>query len=217
MEPIDGVVIRHLADLGADRVLWNASPPRVRPEPATLDVVHRCRADDDVVAAIARSVAGRITTVSRLREALAIRPRMHNRDLVREVLADVADGAESPLERRDLLNDRAHGLPSVRQVIRYTGKLKHRVDVIFEGDGLVAVVRKELDGALWHDGREGRFRDMKIDNAAEEVGDRTLRYGWEDEVGQPCEIAGQQIRVLQRNGWRGSGKRCGPSCTAFDQ
>lgn len=215
VNPLEGVVVHHLADLCGERVLWNAAPPRVRAEQATLDVVHLCRTDDAIVAAIAASVTARITTIPRLREQLSHRPRMRNRALVVDILADVAEGAESPLERRDLLNDRAHGLPGTRQIVRYSGKQRFRVDVFFTGDGLRYAVVKELNSRLWHGGEANRLKDMRRSNAAEERGDRTLQYGWGDIVGDGCRSAGQQIRVLRANGWLGTGHRCGPHCTAL--
>ena len=97
VNPLEGVVVHHLADLCGERVLWNAAPPRIRAEQATLDVVHLCRTDDAIVAAIAASVTARVTTISRLREQLSHRPRMRNRALVVDILADVEEGAESAL------------------------------------------------------------------------------------------------------------------------
>ena len=46
----------------------------------------------------------------------------------------------------------------------------------------------ELDGRLGHEG-VGRFRDMRRDNRATIDGLATLRYGFGDVHGIPCEVA----------------------------
>ena len=93
--------------------LLHLSPPRVRVEHAALTVAARAGSDDAVVAVVAEVVRLRRTTTERLREALADRPRLRHAALLREVLADVAVGAESALERRYLRDvERAHGLPA---------------------------------------------------------------------------------------------------------
>ena len=209
----DGIAVHHYPDLGESRVLWNASPPRIRIDQAVLDIAHRTRTLDGLVAALAGPVGDGLTTVPRLRASLAIRPRMRNRALVHDILADVSDGARSPLERRDLRNDRAHGIDlGSRQVIFRAGRARVVVDVVYSGDGLRVDVVKELDGRLGHAGHTGRLRDMRRDNASEVRNQRHLRYGWEDEVGRPCIVAAETAHVLTLNGWRGRLTPCGPAC-----
>lgn len=53
---------------------------------------------------------------------------------------------------------------------------------------------------------------MERDNAGVLSGDATLRYGWIDTTSRSCETAGQVATVLQRNGWTGTPRRCGPDC-----
>lgn len=211
-----GIIVHHYPDLSDRRVLWSASPPRIRPEVATLDLVHRCRSADAIVATIARSRRDGVTSLEKLRTSLAARPRMHDRELVRDILADVAEGAQSPLERRDLLNDRAHGIVGgERQVTYRIGSKRQIVDVVFRGNGLRREVVKELDGRTWHEPIAAVFRDMRKDNASEERNQSHLRYGWADLADEPCAVALQTHRVLSMHGWRDGLVACSPQCLAL--
>jgi hypothetical protein len=210
-----GVVLHWLPDLGMARVQWSSCPPQVRVEQATLDVVHGRRNVDGRVAIISQVIGARLTTIDRLREALADRPRMRDRQLVEDVLSDVSVGARSPLEVRDLRNDRAHGLlAGRRQVVAKRDGRHDWLDVVFSGNGLHRPVVKELDGRLGHKELDGKWRDMRRDNAAEVRGQSHLRYGWHDLAGEPCAVAGQTHTVLTRNGWSSPLRRCGPGCAA---
>ncbi len=71
----------------------------------------------------------------------------------------------------------------------------------------------ELDGVVAHPPGE-RWRDFRRDNAGVVDGIVTLRYGWADVTGRPCEVAGQVAAVLRGRGWAGSVRPCGPSCAA---
>jgi len=138
---------------------------------------------------------------------------MHDRDLVRDILSDVAEGAQSPLERRDMLNDRAHGIVGgERQVTYRIGTRRQIVDLVYRGNGLRRVVRKELDGRVWHDPTEVVFRDMRKDNAAEVLNESHLRYGWPDLADEPCSVAIQTHAVLALHGWLDALIPCSPGC-----
>ena len=70
----------------------------------------------------------------------------------------------------------------------------------------------ELDGQTAHpDGR--RWNDIRRDNANAAQGQVTLRYGWTDVTGGPCQVAAEVGATLARRGWPGALRRCGPSCT----
>jgi len=45
-------------------------------------------------------------------------------------------------------------------------------------------------------------------------GARTLRYGWPDVTGHRCRTAAEIAAVLRGQGWTGTLRRCGPTCTA---
>jgi very-short-patch-repair endonuclease len=148
-------------------------------------------------------VQTRRTTAARLRLALDARSRHSRRLLLRELLADVADGVESPLELRYLRDvERAHGLPEGRR--QQVSRHQHRRDVVYRDYGLVV----ELDGRLGHEGM-GRFRDMTRDNLATVSGEASLRYGHADVAGEPCLVARQVGEVLVLRGWRGQFRLCG--------
>jgi len=40
------------------------------------------------------------------------------------------------------------------------------------------------------------------------AGEATLRYGWADVLGRPCEVAAQVVAVLRARGWTGKPPGC---------
>lgn len=76
--------------------------------------------------------------------------------------------------------------------------------------------RVELDGRLGHEEARARWRDYARDNAGVVAGDVTLRYGFADVAGRPCEVAGQVADTLRARGWSGHPRRCGPACRLPD-
>ena len=128
-----------------------------------------------------------------------------------EVLADVAEGAESPLERRYLRDvERAHGLPRGERQVRETVCL-------VGGEGLRTVVRDvryadhaavvELDGRLGHSAALDRWSDLSRDLEAAVMGAVSLRAGWQ-QVLDPCRLAVLVGRVLRARGWGGRPRPC---------
>jgi hypothetical protein len=212
VDPAPGVSVSQVADLDSVALL-HLSPPRVRIEHAALTVAAHAGSDDAVVAAVAEVVRLRRTTAKRLREALADRPKLRHAALLREVLTDVAVGAESALERRYLRGvERAHGLPVGQRQAPGTGA-RGRVyrDVEYaEHDALV-----ELDGRLGHESTTDRWADLERDLLALADGRVTLRAGW-GQVLQPCRLAAIVSAVLGLRGWSGTAQPCGSGC-AVDQ
>jgi hypothetical protein len=190
-----------------------AQPPRLRLEEALLDATDRTADLGPVLDLLFRATQRRLTTADRLSEALARRPRHRWRRLIGEALADVADGAASPLERRYLTDvERPHALP---QAVRNRperpvpgGPSEYR-DVDYPAWRTVV----ELDGRRAHP-EDRAFRDHRRDNRAAVGGRTTLRYGWHDVAGDPCAVAAQVGAVLRRNGWGGQIQACGPQCRA---
>lgn len=179
------------------------SPPRTTVEDTVLDLVGDSEIGD-LPDLLTRVVQRGLTTPARLGSAARHRSRLRHRRLIELILADVAAGAESPLELSYLRDvERAHGLPTGR---RQAARLRYCTDVSYD-DYAVLV---ELDGRLGHDGL-GRFRDMWRDNQFLVSGRLTLRYGWRDVVGACCEVAHQVGRLLVRQGWSGVVQRC-PRC-----
>lgn len=176
------------------------SPPRTTIEDTVVDL---CAQDSEgeLVGLLSKAVQGRRTTPSRILRCVESRQRLRHRRLLRQLLADVAEGTESPLEVRYLTDvERAHGLPrAVRQVRSRSGREVRDVRYV----EYATIV--ELDGRLHI---AGRFKDMRRDNAALLDGDLTLRYGWSDVTERPCLVAAEVARLLSARGWSGSPTMC---------
>jgi very-short-patch-repair endonuclease len=169
-------------------------------EDTVLDLCGQTSAED-VVHLLTRAVQRHRTSPQLLLRRLRQRSRSGNRELITAVLAEVAVGAQSPLELRYLRDvEKAHGLPRGR---RQAPRGPYLRDVLYEEYALLA----ELDGRPGHEGT-GRFRDMTRDNFALLAGEATLRLGWPDVAGDPCGVARLVARVLQQRGWTGEIVRC---------
>ncbi len=187
------------------------SPPQTRIAETVIDLVERAATADDVVALLTRACQRRLTTASRLAEAAGMRSRLRWRHLCDDVLSDIVDGVQSPLERRYYRYvERAHGLPrgERNRTEGSPGRRRYR-DVRYRAFRTLV----ELDGAAAHPS-ESRDADQARDNdIAEDEEAPTLRYGWSAVAGGPCGVAGQVARVLRRRGWTGQPRPCGPDCT----
>lgn len=177
-------------------------PPRIRYEEAVLDVASDL-GDFDALEVLTRAVGGRYSTASRLLAASRHRPRMHRRAWLEAVLADIGQGTHSVLERAFLERvTRPHGLPTpARQRRDETAIGVVYRDAVF--DGLVI----ELDGRLHHSEMRQWSSDMDRDLQAAAMGVRTVRLGWGQVVGRPCQTAAALARLLD------TGRSCGPHCT----
>jgi hypothetical protein len=185
------------------------SPPRVRLEMAALGAASEANSADAAVALLGDLVQQRRTTAIRLQASLRELPRLPRRQLLGDVLADVATGAVSALERRYLRDvERAHGLPrgSRQHRVSVEGKTQLR-DVLYQRQG-VAV---ELDGRLGHELWQDRWSDLDRDLRTLRDGSVTVRAGW-GQVLQPCRLAEAMSGVLVPRGWSGRPVPCGPAC-----
>lgn len=204
--PSDGLRI-HLRRTMPAATGW--LPTVVRPE-TIVDLVDAAAVVDDAVGLLCAGLADG-TDPRRVLAAANGRARLRRRALLLQLLAEVAAGIESPLERRyhhDV--ERRHGLPRARLQVRdVVGGRWIRADCVYEGRG----VRVELDGALAHPG--GRTDgDTWRDNAALiERGELTLRYRWRHVAATPCATAAQVARALSIQGWTAHPHPCGPGCT----
>lgn len=138
-------------------------------------------------------------------------PRLRQRALLREVLADVASGTRSVLEQRYLRDvERAHGLPTGERQLRQatTSGVVHR-DVRH----LPERVLVELDGAFGHRDSIDRWADLQRDLDAAVHDHVTQRPGWA-KVLEPCRLADLVGAVLRRRGWTGRVEPCGPGYRA---
>lgn len=177
-------------------------PARTRVDDTTLDLAAR-GTTVQVVTWITRAVQRRLTTPRRLAQRIEARPKLRHRQMMIDLLTEVADGATTPLElnaMRKVL--RPHGLPKPELQLRVGPA---HIDIGYRRYRLVV----ELDGRLGHE--EGKFRDRRRDNRHARLDARSLRFGWEEVMGDPCGVAGEIAWMLQRQGWPGELTRC-PRC-----
>lgn len=196
--------------------LSGAVPPGLRAFARTsfadtaLDLAALARTPDEIVACLSEAARAR-TPQWELRAALDDRPSIPGRAVVRDLLAAVSEGVESPLEYRYHVIERRHGLPHARLQVRECLEGQWiRADRIYEGLG----VRVELDGRLAHPG--GRTdQDTWRDNAVLlEHAELTLRYRWSHVIGRPCGTVAQVVTALRSRGWSAPTRSCGPDCAA---
>lgn len=186
---------------GVRRTGGRGSPPRIDVEDIVLDLCNEAT-ELEVVGWVTAAVQRWLTTPDRLRRRVEERHRLRHRRLVLGLLADVARGAQSPLEMRFLRDvERAHGLPDGRRNRRNGSP--YLTDVDYDPYALLV----ELDGQMGHLGI-GRFRDMRRDNLHVVQGRMTLRYGHPDVLEQPCLVAQEVADLLIRCGWSGFPTRC---------
>jgi hypothetical protein len=206
--PIAGVIV-HRLDRAAVVRHPSLLPPRTRIEETVLDLVNTASTPDDAFGWMFRATGQQLTTAERLRVALIARPKIRWRIQVSQCLNDMAGGVRSNLEQRYVRAlERPHGLPrAVRQarVVR-DGRVCYLDN--YYPEYLVGI---ELDGRAAHPVGE-RWRDYRRDNAGATDGILTLRYGWSDVTGQPCQVAAQVAAVLVQRGWPGPPRRCGSRC-----
>jgi hypothetical protein len=206
--PIPGVIV-HRLDRAAVTRHPALLPPRTWIEDTVLDLVTAASTPDEAFGWVFRATGQRLTTAGRLRAAAAARPVLRWRIQLAQCLNDMADGVRSNLEQRFVRAvERPHGLPTALRQVRIVrdGRVRY-LDNLYQGQ-LVCV---ELDGRAAHPVGE-RWRDYRRDNAGATDGIITLRYGWSDVTGQPCQVAAQVAAVLVQRGWPGRPRRCGRAC-----
>ena len=155
-------------------------------------------------------MGSRRTTAARLLATLESRSRIARRTWLESVLADVASGTCSVLERgyqSEVV--RPHGLPpGILQQLRRTHAGSVARDVALPE----LQVLVELDGWFFHSDPVARSGDLDRDlDAAAEDAALTVRLGYEQVFGHGCWTAGRLARILRRRGWTGASRRC-PNC-----
>ncbi len=202
-----GVDLRRIVGLD-DQVLWNASPPRLRTEHASLRLAAGAASEVDAVAFLADPVGARMTTGPRLAGALRSHPRIARREFLARVIADVGAGTCSTLEQGYLARvERPHGLPFARRQVRESAKGPLYRDVLHEEFGLVV----EIDGRMFHAQARQHDADLERDLDVAATDRATVRVGWGQVFDRPCSTAFKVGRVLQHRGWCGAPRRC-PRC-----
>jgi hypothetical protein len=216
--PRPGVVIRRRRNLTSQ--IRMGAPPCTQVEHTVLDLASSAPTARDAVGWVTRGYRKRLTTPHRLETALNSRVRIRRRRLLTALVASVSPDSESVLEHEYDRVTAAHGLPNAASQRRDTlpahggveGPRRRLVRRDRDYDEYRTVV--ELDGRLGHEDVADTFRDLDRDNDSQERGHATLRYGYADVFGRPCDVARQVAVVLRHAGWTGSLRQCGPNCTA---
>jgi hypothetical protein len=200
--------LRVLVGAPPDR-LAGGWPPRLTTVATAMALLADARDEDELVAVLCDAVRAGCGT-EELRREVDVRPWVRRRALLVDLLAEVAEGIESPLERRYHHGvERRHGLPQAQlQRRQRLAGFWIRADRVYHGRR----VRVELDGALAHPG--GRtdadtWRDNEVGISEQDL---TLRYRWRHVVGRPCATAAQVARALRSRGWDGVPRPCRPGC-----
>ena len=210
---LSGVVVHRARHAEIERHPY-LLPPRTRIEVTVLDLVEDADTIEDAFAWICRAVGKGLTNAGRLRREIGRRDNVRWRTAMLDALDDVERGVRSNLEFRYVRGvERAHGLPEAGRQVRVMRSGRPCYLDNFYAEWLVGV---ELDGLVAHPPGE-RWRDFRRDNAGAADGIMTLRYGWADVTGRPCQVAGQVAAVLRRRGWAGGARACGPLCEAREQ
>ena len=203
-----GLRVHRVVEL-ARQVRWNASPPHVLVEETTLELAHRATTRLDAIRVLTDAVGGRRTTVPRLRGALCTRSRTHDREFLERLLDDLEHGTCSVLEHGYLTRvERPHALPEGRRQRPRRAEGQEYRDTEYEAFGLVV----ELDGRTGHAGWDasGRDADRDLDDHAD--GREAVRLRWRQVYGSQCRTALRLAAILQRRGWTGQPRPCGPGC-----
>lgn len=204
-------VVAHRTARWRERLAVNASRPRLSLPEATVEAAVLVSDPWEAFALFCRVCQTRQTTPAAIASALRERRGVPRRALLLDMLADLASGACSVLEREYLVGvERAHGLPTgVRQGAERTRSGAVYRDVRYPGWGVLI----ELDGRAFHSGPRQRGRDMDRDlEAVATSDDLTLRLGWRQVLGDGCITARRVAAVLRRRGWDGRLTTC-PSCS----
>ena len=203
-----GVVI-HRSTRIAEAVHPTLLPPRTRVEETVLDLADQATTFDAAFGAVCAATQRRLTTGHCLGEAMSLRKKMRWRTELTEALGLISSGVHSLLEYRYVRRvEHPHGLPqATRQAKVVSGGGSRYLDNLYGDYGLCV----ELDGQQAHPDDQ-RWHDLRRINALTEFGLTVLRYGWIDVDRRPCQTAAQVASVLRKLGWRGSVRRCGPTC-----
>jgi hypothetical protein len=210
ISPVAGVVVHHSNRLDY-AVHPSLQPPRTRIEETVLDLVDGVTTFDAAFGLACTACQRRLTTASRLADAMRKRTRIRWRNELNEAFGAIGSGVHSVLEYRYVHRvERPHGLPTAARQARLADDGRRRyLDNLYGDYGLCV----EVDGHQAHPDDQ-RWHDLRRINAITEQGLTTLRYGWIDVARWPCQTAGQIGSVLRNLGWPGPVRPCNPTCPA---
>lgn len=168
--PIDGVKIHKVArrvECGA----IGAGVPRTTPAVAAIRAAHWAVSDRQAATILAMPVQQRLVTGKQLMQTVEVVRGRTRRALIRRLVTDIADGAQSLGELDFAAACRRRGLPvPSRQVVRHGPRGRVYLDVYFDDYGFAV----EIDGAghLWG---LAQMDDNLRENQLVIDGDRVLR------------------------------------------
>lgn len=175
-------------------------PCRTRGTQTVIDLSAEMK-PDELAAFLAEALGRRLVDGREILRQLDATKRHRNRQLLMDVLTDVSEGAQSPLEVRYLRDvERAHQLPGAKRQAKFG---PYRGDALYEAYGVLV----ELDGRAFHQGLPASL-DMDRDNFHQLQGVVTLRFGWRQVSGEPCRVARQVGAALSLRGWPGTLSPC---------
>lgn len=200
IRPAGAVVVHRLRHF-EQRVQRGRLPPRIRYEEAVVDVA----ADLpplDAIGVLSRAVGSRRSSARRILATSRARSKVHERQWLEAVLADIDQGTHSVLEHGFLHRVlRPHGLPTPNRQQRE----ETAIGVVYR-DAAFGGLLVELDGRLHHAALEQRDADLERDLYAIATGRQTVRLGWGQVFGRPCRTAAALSALLN------AGRPCGPPC-----
>lgn len=172
-------------------------PPRTRMARSVIDAASWMRTENAVRALLAAGVQQRLVRPDDLAAELARRKGMHRQALIRETIADIANGAHALSELNFTQLTRCYGLPEPsRQALRRDSAGRVRwLDACWERARVVA----EIDG-LWHMDAVAWWADMRRDNDLTISGYLVLRFPAFAVRERPDLVAAQIAQALRRRG-----------------
>ncbi len=139
---VDGVRVHRVTRTALDAAMPGV--PHTSPDVAALRAAAWARTDRQAALVLCLVVQQRITTAARLRTTLRTVRNRGRRPFVRQVVRDLADGAQSLGELDFAAMCRRHGIPEPdRQVMRRTPRGRIYLDARWRASGVVV----EIDGA----------------------------------------------------------------------
>ncbi|MBT0565494.1 type IV toxin-antitoxin system AbiEi family antitoxin domain-containing protein [Williamsia sp. CHRR-6] len=182
--------------------------PRTSLADTALDIATAADTPRAAMTSLVGSLTSRRVSLHDIRDRIEKRPPFRYRKQIDDAVQWVADGVQSVLELRYVLDvELAHGLPSGKKQspVAVDGRTLYE-DVDYTPHGVPLIVR--LDGQQFHSSAGVVFRDRRRDNAAELADRPRLVFGWQDVDSDPCAVARDVAQVLRREGWTGSMHPC---------
>lgn len=136
-----------------------------------------------------------LVTPERLDEALAERPNVAGRRLLRQTIDLIADGCESELEAHGVLNVFRH-----RSLPPSVGQLQIQLPsgrVCLDRSWPEVKLAVELDGARYHTSPEDRQRDLARDAALAALGWVVLRFTYAEVLRDPDAVRAKVLEVYR--------------------